>query len=964
MPLLLILSAIAVVCAVVLWRYSSLARTLRRASREQARQTDGSARTGTASARAPAASPIEHAHKGPGQPQATPRIQVSAALQRTAAPAASVPAPATAAAELQGDDPWLDTVPGERLEPSDSAAALSEVLPSTSVANERINADVNAVSALPAESSGNADRDYARTGLAASPAPAAPPIADAPLAMESTAGAVHQPGSGTVAIAAASAAQNAQPAEATMQEAGPDTLLADSGEQQFASDWTATDQVPDATLTAERETSAASQPFLDASIEPGPAADPPEPLPGVAPQGQKLTSPQTEHDRPDHTAEPVEPQQSEDEPAAAAEGPAVEQPVPATLVHEPAATAATAADAIVVEATAVAQPAAAETAPSFVPNLAAAGLGSESPASDQRKAPTQAEGELGTNVSAARADAAAPVVAQMEAPTQASSPKAETVALAERQTIAQTGEATTFNEADQPALATSSQGTDQDGESATGRMVDLQQRDDNAAPPEHPAQPSSETTEEASAAASDLDDLDALLCDALSRPARQAVHRDRRGRQASPPPPGTERKRATRQSNTLRPPAEARLRLMLHPIRRTVGLTLILMRPAEFPERVTLELNGSQTVDALEESQYGDVDLTWDTDLLANEIRVSCAEGHQWVRGARPVHIFAADPAQADLVSVSAATVGTEHTIICRDQDAGMVCDIAESAGSARPQPLCRFSGIPDGWVVLSDYRPTRAAALQPAQAFSPLDPGHSQEITLQGGLEVGHRLYAQGKPPRIRIEPALDGIAVRIGGATAAVAGDGAWEAPGWDTPGQHRVEVVPGPSLNYEIQVDPAMQGGWTFWDAHSGRTADDEKPWSRAQICGAQLSGPSGERVIAAELQPSILALGIDGTVGALRPRGEAGVSVGFAAGMPAFLLMSSGRRRRQGKIVWLGLPQFSEAEARPRRLSEIWIEAVRSAAARRLTMQADEGGVGQSIWHKAVLLARSAKRQRHG
>jgi hypothetical protein len=448
----------------------------------------------------------------------------------------------------------------------------------------------------------------------------------------------------------------------------------------------------------------------------------------------------------------------------------------------------------------------------------------------------------------------------------------------------------------------------------------------------------------------------------VRRPVRPAVHRDRRGRQVTAQLPATETKRPRRQTST-RPPAEARLRLTLHPIRRTVQLAVVLMKPEDFPSQVTLELGGSQVAEALGDGQYGDVDTLWDQDLLAGEIRISSVDGFQWVRSARPVHIFAADPAQAGLVTVASAAAGVEHTIVCREQDASTVCEIAESAGSARPAALQRFTGAAAGWVVLTGYRPARAAALMPSQEFLPLDPGHAIAISLQGGLEIGRRTYAQGKPPRIRIEPVLDGVTVRISGAEAVDCGDGSWEAPGWDRPGPHLIDVVPGPTLKYEILEDPATTSGWAFWDAYAGRTPRNEGPWSEAGICGALLAGPAGERVIAAETQPSILALGTDGRAGVLRQRAGAGVSVGLASGTPAFLLVSSGRRRSQGKVVWLGAAEAAAEVVQPRRASPLWVDAVRSAAARRLAMHKDEAGAGQSIWRKAVLVARSIKRQRH-
>lgn len=450
---------------------------------------------------------------------------------------------------------------------------------------------------------------------------------------------------------------------------------------------------------------------------------------------------------------------------------------------------------------------------------------------------------------------------------------------------------------------------------------------------------------------------------APARPlTRPAVHRDRRGGPAAAQHQPEQAARKATNANGSRPPAEARLRLSLHPIRRTVQLALVLMRPEEFPPSITLYLDEPQTVDALGDRQYGDVDLEWSAGLLASEIRLTCAEGFRWVRSARLAHIFAADPAEPDLVTVAFATAGIEHTIICRNEDARAVCDLAESAGSSRPKALDRFTGIADGWAVLTGYRPTHAAGVTPVAAFLPLDPGNAIVINLQGGLAIGGRSFAQGKPPRINVEPALDGVSVRIGGVEATPRDGGGWEAPGWDAPGPHLIDVVPGPTLKYEIIADPATNGGWAFWDAHGDRAAASEGPWARAGICGAGLAGPSGEKVLAAEVQPTLLALGVDGSVASLRPRVGVGVSVGLAGGTPAFLLVNSGRRRAQGKVVWLGLAEAATSLAHVRHAMPVWIEAVRGAAARRLPMDADEEGAGESIWRKAVTLARAFKRQR--
>jgi len=972
-PLLPILSAIAVACAFALWRSRST-KTPGKASSEQAQQSEGSARTHAASADARRTSGIVNAITGLGQPRPKAQAVVSAPLTHPPAAAASVPASITTVGESQGNHPSLDTVPSESIGLVDDVAPVSAPGPKFPAASESINGDVNGVAHAPAEDAGVGDRDSER-GEQAPQTPAVAPLADEVAATEEVLVAVRQ-ATPNVYVTEVGAAEHfsARHGELIPKTSAPVVLPIDLAEQRLAPPAQARGAAPPPgqaaeALLATEEESPALQSLPDATNESRSSVNLTERQRNAVGPGDELAPSPTGYDgqqvgQSDWTADGLGARQPEEVllPVGAA---AVYRSGPVANAPEPEVTTA---ETHVLEPVETAQHAS-KTVPPFDVSVAVAYFGSKAAVTIRSEAAEQIKGELATDAHAMLSDARGDepdsvAVIGGEAIGQASAPKAEGTVTSKQRAVVRAVQVAKPAEEHLPAREIGRTVADHERESATGRVGDLKHAErEDAAQFQHPALTADSTTGESPSADLELDDLHALLRPPLSRPARQAVHHDRRGRQTLQPQPSAKPKKAKRQSS-LRPSAEVRIRLTLHPIRRTVGLALILLRAADFPEQVTLELNGSQTVDALDEGQYGDVDLTWDADLLLNEIRVSCAEGYQWVRGARPVHIFAADPTQADLVSVPAAKAGTDHTIICQEQDADTVCDIAESAGSVRPAALRRFSGMPNGWVVLGGYRPTRAAVIQPAAAFSPLDPGQGIEITLDDGLAVGHSMYAQGRPPCIRIEPMLDGISVRIGGVPAEVSSDGHWEAPGWDTPGQHRIEVVPGPSRSYEIKPDPGAQGGWTFWDAYDRLRPIDEGPWSRAQICGALLAGPSGERVLAAELQPTILTLGIDGTVGTLRPRAEAGVSVGFAAGMSAFLVTSSGRRRRQGKIVWLGVPQSSEVVTRPRRLSQLWVEAVRSAAARRLALQADEEGVGQLIWQKVVLLARSAKRQRRG
>ncbi len=58
-------------------------------------------------------------------------------------------------------------------------------------------------------------------------------------------------------------------------------------------------------------------------------------------------------------------------------------------------------------------------------------------------------------------------------------------------------------------------------------------------------------------------------------------------------------------------PSYVSLRLSLHPIRRTVKLSLMLARPEGFPERVTLMFVVQTEIEAYDLQRYDDLDLPW-----------------------------------------------------------------------------------------------------------------------------------------------------------------------------------------------------------------------------------------------------------------------------------------------------------------------------------------------------------------
>lgn len=226
--------------------------------------------------------------------------------------------------------------------------------------------------------------------------------------------------------------------------------------------------------------------------------------------------------------------------------------------------------------------------------------------------------------------------------------------------------------------------------------------------------------------------------------------------------------------------------------------------------------------------------------------------------------------------------------------------------------------------------------------------------------MTIRPRVYAEGHAPCIEISSLPEGAGVFIGGNQAWRNNAGASEAPGWNEPGQHLVDVVPGPSLTYEIVPDPARTEGWSFWNAHEQRFLGSG-PWARARICGAAVSGPAGEIILAHEARPVLIALGSRDHATALQQRTDVNVSVGLLPAAPAFLIASSGQRRHQGAVVWIGLEVTPSSASNSTRSVLTWANIVRNAASRRLPLEAGGSSLATDAWRKATRRARSLRRR---
>lgn len=476
---------------------------------------------------------------------------------------------------------------------------------------------------------------------------------------------------------------------------------------------------------------------------------------------------------------------------------------------------------------------------------------------------------------------------------------------------------------------------------------------------DYPARDETASEEHAAGDSSDAPNADAVPSepqgsgeDAGPRP--RAVFRDRRGARRQVPQREEAEPRRERRASARARQAEARLRLMIDPIRKRVALAAILQRPEGFPDRVRI---GEEDVQNFDDSRYDDYDLDWTAGLLDGEIRFSDeTQKLEWVRSARPFHLFAGTPDEPDLISVSAAPLGKRCTIVCRESHATDIEAAATEAGSSAPVRLSGFDGLPSGWTILDGYAPVRAL-VSPPEWLRPLDPGAEMAITLDGGLEIKTAVYAEGEPPLIRIDGMPSNCEVFIDGLPAQMLADRSWSAPGWDKPGPHLIDIVPGKSLTYHIMPDPALRDGWERWTAHTSLAPAIS---GAAAICGAMVYSPDGRTVLATEAASSVTALGARHEIKMLAVRQDAPAAIAALSFEPLFAVLSSGGRREHSRILVLDFPQAA-SERQPQKLDARWASKVRDMAARRVPVR-PETPAAKAAWRSATQEARRWKRTR--
>jgi hypothetical protein len=180
--------------------------------------------------------------------------------------------------------------------------------------------------------------------------------------------------------------------------------------------------------------------------------------------------------------------------------------------------------------------------------------------------------------------------------------------------------------------------------------------------------------------------------------------------------------------------------------------------------------------------------------------------------------------------------LNTKHVILAKENLRDQVIAALAEAGCQSPE-VCdaTMPGVPSGWILIRDVIPTRSVQMRgDRDPLNVLCPAHEIEPQFVGGIRLERNVWLAGYAPRIRFngEPE-DDFEVLIDDQRALLASDGAFEAPGWDNEGEHRLWFG-GKAVTYALHT---MQEEWDPWHAHD--------PGTGTAICGAGIHRVDGSR-----------------------------------------------------------------------------------------------------------------------
>jgi hypothetical protein len=203
----------------------------------------------------------------------------------------------------------------------------------------------------------------------------------------------------------------------------------------------------------------------------------------------------------------------------------------------------------------------------------------------------------------------------------------------------------------------------------------------------------------------------------------------------------------------------------------------------------------------------------------------------RWVLGGRELYVLAPGDEFGlhGFVSTARLWLNARHVVLAAKRLREQVLTALAEAGCATPEVSDDTTpGVPTGWLLFREVIPTRFVQRDERDILNALCPAHDIQRHFVGGIKLERNTWLAGYPPRIRFTGEFaNGFQVKIDDHPAQPANDGAFEAPGWDSEGEHRLWFGD-QAETYSLRT---MHEAWEHWPAHDFGTG--------AAICGAGTS-----------------------------------------------------------------------------------------------------------------------------
>ena len=247
-------------------------------------------------------------------------------------------------------------------------------------------------------------------------------------------------------------------------------------------------------------------------------------------------------------------------------------------------------------------------------------------------------------------------------------------------------------------------------------------------------------------------------------------------------------------------------------------LALVPERRDGMPNQI--EIEGSR-YDEWNDNYYDAVPAENLGDCLRQNVELRGRSGTRswrWVLSRRDLHVLASGDVSGlyQFGSVPCLVLDADHAVLAAISLRGDVEAALAAAGCSNFTALDETTpGVPGGWLLFRDVKPTRAVRRRDeAHILNALCPLRDIAPRYVGGIRLTRRTWLAGFPPRIRFTGELEeSFCVMIDGQPAQRAPDGAFEATGWDAVGQHDLWFGDG----RETFALETIDENWERWHAH---------------------------------------------------------------------------------------------------------------------------------------------------